>query len=94
MTITTQVVGGDAITGYNDLKHQPMGLPAVSMSNPSLMVRIWPDDTWVLVEDFREGEWAWKSDDYHDVDIYDHEAFSKLDFALRIAISDAIMGET
>ena len=43
-----------------------------------MMVRIWPDNTWVLFEDYRDSDWSHMSDDYQDVDLNDFAAFQKL----------------
>lgn len=56
------------------------------------MVRIWPDNTWAIVEDIREGEYDWKSDDYQDIDMCNFEQFNKLDQALQNELAQSIMG--
>ena len=66
----------------------PMG--DAKASTTSLLIRIWPDNTWAPVDDIRDGEFAWKSDDYSDVDINDPEALTKLDKALVEEILEGI----
>ena len=61
-------------------------------SDISMIIRIWPDNTWAIVEDIQEGEFNHKSDDYQDVDIYDFEAWNKLDPALSKEITEEVMG--
>lgn len=63
-----------------------------SCQQEPLMVRIWPDDEWVLVEDFNEADYANKSDDYQDVDINDIPAFLKLSANLRQDLLTEIFG--
>lgn len=54
-----------------------------------LMVRVWPDDTFDLIEDIRDGDYDWKSDDYQDVDINNSNSFNALEPSLQRCIEEA-----
>ena len=43
-----------------------------------LNVYLWPDGTWVFLEDYSEADYAHKSDDYQIVNINDPDQFAKL----------------
>ena len=64
---------------------------ATSQIEP-LMVRVWPDNIWTLVEDFYASDWSHMSDDYQDIDFNDPIAFAKLPNALRAELLEAIFG--
>lgn len=67
-------------------------LDKLSPSNPSLIVRVWPDESWAVVEDIGEGEYGWRSDDVLHVDLYDPECERKLNPGLYAEIVEGVMG--
>lgn len=63
------------------------------VQNQPLMLRIWPDNTWTIVEDIREGEYAHMSDDFTDIDFFDVPKFTTLPQELQDEIELEVMGE-
>jgi len=64
-------------------------------SNPvenQYLVRIWPDNSWAVVDDIKSGEYDWKSDDYRDVDMYNVDDLNGLDAGLLQELLVELLG--